>query len=137
VWAPNTAYAVGIIVTIGSYTYQCKTTHTSSAVFTTDTAKWTFFIGNIRLKKKPYMVHNINQAPDSPEGDIQLDADFAVNGSLKQVRLTNRLAIGTQVTVVKRQGIAWDSTVNILNDSTDVAKFLKAVPGTWYKDFKQ
>ena len=137
VWTPNTTYAVGIIVTIGSYTYQCKTAHTSSAVFTTDTAKWTFFIGNIRLKKKPYMVHNINQAPDSPEGDIQLDADFAVNGSLKQVRLTNRLAIGTQVTVVKRQGIAWDSTVNILNDSTDVAKFLKAVPGTWYKDFKQ
>jgi hypothetical protein len=137
VWAPKTLYAVGIIVTIGSYTYQCKTAHTSSAVFTTDTAKWTFFIGNIRLKKKPYMVHNINQAPDSPEGDIQLDADFAVNGSLKQVRLTNRLAIGTQVTVVKRQGIAWDSTVNILNDSTDVAKFLKSVPGTWYKDFKQ
>jgi hypothetical protein len=137
VWAPKTTYAVGIIVTIGSYTYQCKTAHTSSAVFTSDTAKWTFFIGNIRLKKKPYKVHNINQAPDSPEGDIQLDADFAVNGSLKQVRLTNKLAIGTQVTVVKRQGIAWDSTVNILNDSTDVAKFLKSVPGTWYKDSKQ
>ena len=137
IWTPNTAYAVGIIVTIGSYTYQCKTAHTSSAVFTTDTAKWTFFIGNIRLKKKPYKVHNVNQAPDSPEGDIQLDADFAVNGSSKQVRLTNKLAIGTQVTVVKRQGIAWDSTVNILKDSTDVAKFLKAVPGTWYKDFKQ
>jgi hypothetical protein len=89
------------------------------------------------LKKRPYKVHNVNQAPDSPEGDIQLDADFAVNGSAKQVRLTNKLAIGTQVTVVKRQGFAWDSTVNILNDSTDVAKFLKAVPGTWYKDFKQ
>ena len=137
IWTPNTSYAVGIIVTIGSYTYQCKTAHTSSAVFTADTAKWTFFIGNIRLKKKPYKVHNVNQAPDSPEGDIQLDADFAVNGSSKQVRLTNKLAIGTQVTVVKRQGVAWDSTVNILNDSTDVAKFLKAVPGTWYKDFKQ
>jgi hypothetical protein len=137
VWTPNTTYAVGIIVTIGSYTYQCKTAHTSSAVFTSDTAKWTFFIGNIRLKKRPYKVHNVNQAPDSPEGDIQLDADFAVTGSAKQVRLTNKLAIGTQVTVVKRQGIAWDSTVNILNDSTDVAKFLKAVPGTWYKDFKQ
>jgi hypothetical protein len=137
IWTPKTAYAVGIIVTIGSYTYQCKTAHTSSAVFTSDTAKWTFFIGNIRLKKRPYKVHNVNQAPDSPEGDIQLDADFAVNGSSKQVRLTNKLAIGTQVTVIKRQGIAWDSTVNILNDSTDVAKFLKAVPGTWYKDFKQ
>ena len=137
IWTPQTAYAVGIIVTIGSYTYQCKTAHTSSAVFTSDTANWTFFIGNIRLKKQPYKVHNVNQAPDSPEGDIQLDAEFAVDGSAKQVRLTNKLAIGTQVTVVKRQGIAWDSTVNILNDSTDVAKFLKAVPGTWYKDFKQ
>ena len=137
VWAPNTVYALGIIVTQGSYTYKCTIAHTSGTSFNRDSAKWTFFVGNIRLKKHPYKVHNINQAPDSPEGDLQLDADFAVNGTLKQVRLTNNLAIGMQITVVKRQGIAWDSTVSILNDDSNIAKFLKAVPGTWYKDFKQ
>ena len=137
VWAPNTVYAVGIIVTQGSYTYKCTTAHTSGASFNADSTKWKFFIGNIRLKKHPYKVHNINQAPYSPEGDLQFDADFSVNGSLKQLRLTNNLAIGMQLTVIKRQGIAWDSTVNILNDDSNIAKFLKAVPGTWYKDFKQ
>ena len=136
-WAPNTVYALGIIVTQGSYTYKCTIAHTSGTSFNGDSAKWTFFVGNIRLKKQPYKVHNINKAPDSPEGDLQLDADFAVNGTLKQVRLTNNLAIGMQITVVKRQGLAWDSTVSILNDDSNIAKFLKAVPGTWYKDFKQ
>jgi hypothetical protein len=137
VWAPNTVYASGIIVTQGSYTYKCNTAHTSGTSFNADSAKWKFFIGNIRLKKHPYKVHNINQAPNSPEGDLQLDADFAVNGTSKQLRLTTNLAIGMQLTVIKRQGIAWDSTVNILNDDSNIAKFLKAVPGTWYKDFKQ
>ena len=50
-------------------------------------------------------MHNINQAPYSPEGDLQFDADFSVNGSLKQLRLTNNLAIGMQLTVIKRRAL--------------------------------
>jgi len=136
-WSANTTYAIDAIVTVGSYTYKCITAHTSSTIFLNDNIYWSFFIGNIRLKKKPYKVHNINQAPYSPNGDIQLDADFAVDGTSKRIRLTNKLAVGTQVTVVKRQGIEWDSTVNVLNDNGNITKFLRAVPGTWYKDFKQ
>jgi hypothetical protein len=137
VWAPATEFTEGTIVVVASYTYKCLTTHTSSAVFNDDSANWQFFIGNIRLKKKPYKVHNVNQFPDSPEGDLQLDAEFAVDGISNEVRLTTPLADGTFVTVIKRQGTAWDSTLNILEDNNDIARFLKAQPGIWYKEFKQ
>ena len=135
-WASGVTYTVGTIVIVGSYTYRCTTEHTSSAVFADDSANWQFFIGNIRLKKKPYTVHNVNKAPYSPEGDMQLDADFAVDGVSQQVRLTHQLAPGTYVTVVKREGTDWDSTENIQFSNSKIARFLKASPGVWHTDFK-
>jgi len=136
-WAAGVVYNVGTVVTVGSYTYRCITQHTSSSKFSTDSSNWTFFIGNIRLKKTPYKVHNVNIAPYSPEGDVQLDADFAVNGTLSSIRLTNKLAVGTQVTVVRRTGTAWDGSINILNDDGDISRFLKATPGVWYTDYNK
>ena len=137
VWASGVEYTVGIVVNVGSYTYRCVTEHVSGLVFNNDSAKWQFFIGNIRLKKKPYQVHNVNQAVESPEGDIQIDADFAVDGVSKQLRLTNKLSFGTKVTVVKRTGVAWDDTTNILTADTKIARFLKGSPGVWYTSMKQ
>ncbi len=135
-WASGVSYNEGDIVNLGSYTYKCVTTHTSSTVFKDDSANWVFFIGNIRLKKKPYLVHNINQHPESPEGDLELDADFAVDGESSAIRLTTPLKFGTKVTVIKRQGFEWDSTVNIQQETTKIAKFLTATPGIWYAEFK-
>jgi hypothetical protein len=135
-WTLNTTYNIGTIVTVGSYTYRCTHAHTSSAIFNNDSANWNFFIGNIRLKKNAYKVHNVNKSPYSPEGDIDLPEDFTVDGVTKQLHLTNLLNSGTQVTVVKRTGTAWDSTVNIQNDTTKIAEFLKASPGIWYSDYK-
>jgi hypothetical protein len=135
-WASDVAYTVGTIVRIGAYTYQCIVNHTSSAIFNNDLSNWKFFIGNIRLKKAPYTVFNVNNGPYSPAGDVQFDADFAVDGTSSQIRLTNTLAIGTQITVIKQTGTAWDSSVNILNDSSKVATFIKAVPGIWYSEYK-
>jgi hypothetical protein len=135
-WTPSTSYTIGTIVNVGTYTYRCIANHVSSTVFSIDSANWKFFIGNIRLKKSPYKVHNVNNSPYSPEGDVQLDADFSVNGTNNQIRLTNLLNSGTQVTVVKRTGIAWDNTVNIQNDTSKIAEFLRASPGIWYSDYK-
>lgn len=137
VWAPNVLYVVGTIVTIGSYTYRCVVEHTSSVSFRNDSANWQFFIGNIRLKKEAYKVHNVNVAPDSPEGDVELAADFTVTGNTAALTLTNKLTFGTQVTVIKRQGTQWDSTLNIQNDDSKIAKFLKATPGIWYTELKK
>lgn len=61
-----------------------------------------------------------------------LDAEFAVDGITNQLRLTNKLDFGTRVTVIKRNGVAWDSTTSILDDTSKIAKFLKAAPGIWY-----
>jgi hypothetical protein len=131
-WAPGVSYIAGIVVEFGSYTYRCISNHTSSESFNTDDVNWTFFVGNIRLKKEPYKVHNINNHPDSPEGDIQLDADFAVDGVSNSLRLTNNLKFGTRVTVVKKTGVAWDSTVNVIDSDNKISRFLKAAPGVWY-----
>jgi hypothetical protein len=131
-WAPGVVYTVGSIVEFGSYTYKCVLNHTSDVLFNTDINNWTFFVGNIRLKKQPYNVHNINNYPDSPEGDIQLDADFAVDGVSNSLRLTNNLKFGTRVTVVKKTGVDWDSTVNVIDSDNKISRFLKAAPGVWY-----
>lgn len=136
VWAPNVAYEAGVIVEVGSYTYRCTTSHTSGTTFNKDSAYWSFFIGNIRLKKAPYTVYNVNEHAESPEGDLQLDADFSVNGDDSTIRLTTPLAFGTKVTVVKRHGNEWDSASNIQGLDTKIAKFLKASPGIWYTEFK-
>lgn len=133
-WASGVNYAVNDIVEVGSYTFRCLTAHTSSEVFKTDSTFWTFFVGNIRLKKKPYKVHNVDNAPESPDGDVQLDAEFSVDGTNNQLRLTHELSFGTRVTVIKRTGIAWDSTTNILDDNNKIARFLKAAPGIWYSN---
>jgi hypothetical protein len=131
-WVSGVSYTAGAVVDFGSYTYRCVSNHTSSDSFNTDAANWTFFVGNIRLKKAPYKVHNINNHPDSPEGDVQLDADFAVDGISNSLRLTTNLKFGTRVTVIKKTGVDWDSTVNVINSDNKISRFLKAAPGVWY-----
>ena len=138
VWTPNTIYKELDIVNVGNYTYQRKlgAAHTSKNTFANDNANWSFFIGNIRLQKQPYKVFNINQAPYSPAGDVTFDADFSVNGTANELRLTNKLAVGTTVTVVKRTLELWDSSTNIMNDDGKIASFIKAAPGVWYTHYQ-
>jgi hypothetical protein len=142
VWEAGATYSAGKIVRVGTYTYKCTLTHVSASTFTLDSDNWTFFVGNIRLKKAPYKMFNVNVSPDSPAGDVDFPADFSlvldVDGNpTAQLQLTNSLGIGTIVTVVKRTGIAWDSAINIQYDDTKVARFLKEQPGTWYTDGRQ
>ena len=136
IWTPGVDYTAGQIVRIGSYTYKCTLTHTSSTTFTLDSDNWTFFVGNIRLKKDAYQVFNVNKAPYSPAGDVDFAADFTVDGTSAQLVLATPLSVGTQVTVVKRTGTAWDSTINIQEEDNKIARFLKEQPGTWYTDVK-
>jgi hypothetical protein len=145
-WSSGVDYSIGKIVRIGSYTYKCTVAHTSGNVFVTDyltNGYWTFFVGNIRLRKNPYesnnpiQYHDINKAPYSPDGDVTLTADFTVTNTNQVVTLATAPSVGTQVTVIKRTGTVWDSEINILEDDNKVARFIKAVPGTWYTDAKR
>jgi hypothetical protein len=138
-WEASTSYAVDDIVTVGAYTYKCIVNHTSSNSFIADNTSWSFFVPNIRLQKDAYSVFNINKAPYSPAGDVEFPADFTVDGSTAKVTLTNLLDFGTKVTVVAQTGTAWDGknpggSINILNDNSEIARFIKAVPGIWYTD---
>ena len=134
IWAPIVNYKLNDVVEVGNYTYKCVVAHTSSNTFKADASKWIFFVGNIRLKKDSYKVHNVNVHPESTEGDVTFPADFAVDGSSTQLELTNSLTFGTRVTVIKRQGSSWDSKTNILDDNGKIARFIKAAPGVWYTD---
>lgn len=139
-WAAGAAYKVNDIVNIGSYTYRCTSAHTSSIQFKADSAHWQFFVGNTRLKKGSYTVHNVNNAQYSPEGDVTFDADFALiydanKNPTNQIKLTHALTIGTRVTVVKRTGVAWDSAIDLRLDNSKIANFIKAAPGSSYAEY--
>ena len=91
------------------------------------------FAAGVRLKKKPYNLYSVLNGPDSPAADDRFDAEFSVDGESQQVRLTETVPFGTTVTVVKRLGIDWDRLINIQDDNSKIAKFLKSTPGVSYK----
>jgi hypothetical protein len=149
-WLPNTNYFVGTIFSYASYTYKVTVNHTSGSTWgdVVNTIQqdgtiiarkisanlvYMFFIGNIRLRKRTYTMHNSNIAPNSPEGDITLSADFTVDGITNKITLLTPLRVGTRVTVIKRTGINWDIGLN--NDSK-ISNFLKATPGISYSPLR-
>ena len=140
VWASDIPYAVGAIVISGSYTYQATVAHTSKITFKQDynLGYWKLFVGNTRLKKTPYKVHHELQSSNASLNPDNLDqlmsAEFTVDGVSSAIRLTTPVDVGVKVTVVKRIGTDWDSTLNIQYDSGPITEFLKATPGIWYNN---
>lgn len=118
-WSEGVVYNINDIVNVGVYVYRCTHAHTSGSNFKYDRSNWNYFIGNTRLRKEPYAVYNVN------DGLVQFDADFAVDGTTKSIRLTNLLSINTLVTVVRRRGNMWVENQNELN-------FVNLVPGSEY-----
>jgi hypothetical protein len=118
-WMPNVFYNTDDIVTFGSYTYKCKSPHTSADSFKSDYDIWGFFVGNIRLQKTPYKVFNERLGIEEV-----FPADFSVNGIFKTVRLSQTFMLGdkTLITVIKRTGNKWVADQTIIN-------FINAVPG--------
>lgn len=133
-WESDVNYNEGDIVIVGSYSYKCITQHTSSLTFNNDRINWSFFIGNIRLKKKSYKVYNNNIHAESPQGDVYFDPDFVVDGEDNSIKLTNELKLGTRVTIIRKNGVAWDSTVNIREERSKIGNFITSVPGAPYRD---
>ena len=70
------------------------------------------FVGGYRLKKTSYSRFDLSlDYPDSPEGDRQIEADFAVNGTAG-VRLTTEAPINSRIVVIKKIGKIWGDEVN-------------------------
>ena len=85
------------------------------------------FVAGRRLRKHPMAIFDANTGPDSPTGDIQHEAEFSVNGTTGEVRLTEMPAAGVLIRVQKRLGRVWDPAgVGLANATTDQAKFIRA-----------
>jgi len=129
-WTELTDYSVGEIVLYGSSTFRCVIAHQSSSSFTDDRINWEFFIGNQRLKKHPYSMHNVETHWESTDGDVTFAADFSVDEITAGVTLLNDLNIGTKVIIIKKVGKVWyDPGTALVDSNNKVANFIKATEG--------
>jgi hypothetical protein len=126
-WAPNVSYLVGDIVIYGTYKYQCLVAHTSSSdIFNNFDTNWKLFVGNVRLRKDSYKIHHSYIHNESPEGDVELPADFSVSNATNVITLTDKLSDGTALTVIKKTGRVWQDPNTSLADSNNlISKFIK------------
>jgi hypothetical protein len=91
------------------------------------------FVGGRRLQKDSFKMYDATVAAYSPDGDIQYEAEFSVDGINEYIRLTKPVEPGTRITVIRRVGKTWydrgDTTVSngaSLSDATTaVARFLQ------------
>lgn len=86
------------------------------------------FVAGRRLRKTPITIWDESLGPDSPSGDKQLEAEFAVNKNVgAYVRLTEPPMKGSKVIVQKKVGQTWVTQGQRLVDAqTDQAKFVRA-----------
>jgi len=91
------------------------------------------FVGGRRLRKDAFKLYDATKAAYSPDGDVQYDAEFSVDGINEYVRLTDPVDPGTRITIIRRTGRTWhdrgDTTVSngvSLSEATSaVARFLQ------------
>ena len=65
------------------------------------------FVGGRRLRKDSISIFDENLGSNSPDADKILEAEFSVDGTLPQIRLTSPVSAGTRITVIKRTGKIW------------------------------
>jgi hypothetical protein len=90
------------------------------------------FAGGRRLRKDPVDVWVESNGAYSPTADETLEAEFAVDGATAFIRLTEPLAAGTRVTVIKRTGRIWyergettaSKGLTLLDNTTAIARFI-------------
>jgi len=88
------------------------------------------FVGGVRQRKDAYTLHDPIEHPESPEGDIDYPADFAVDGINSQVRLEHIPDTpGIRIQVVRKVLTPWnDLGKNLAESTNEVAYFLKTTP---------
>lgn len=90
------------------------------------------FVAGYRLKKTPFKLHDISIHGESPEGDVQYEAEFSVDGSSQTLRLTTPAPDDTKIVVVKKVGKIWnDFNTSLVESNNNIATFIKAAPGIW------
>ena len=86
------------------------------------------FANGRRLRKNPITVNDPLLGQDSPDGDYEIQAEFAVNRNEgAYIRLTSPPEADTTLIVVRRQGEIWNEPgVSLGKSNTEVSNFLRA-----------
>lgn len=90
------------------------------------------FVAGRRLKKDSVSIYDENLGGYSPDADVLTEAEFSVDGTSSNVRLTNAVPAGTRITIIKRIGRIWyerSSTaaskgITLLKNDTPFVRFL-------------
>ena len=92
------------------------------------------FANGRRLRKNPIEVYSVDNGQFSPDGDIYLEAEYAVNKNVgAYVRLTTPPQPNTVLTIVRKQGLIWNEVTDettgdykpLGQSNTKVATFLR------------
>ena len=92
------------------------------------------FANGRRLRKNPIKVYDVNEGQFSPDGDVWLQAEYAVNKNVgAYVRLTAPPEPNTVLTIVRNQGLIWNEIIDettgtykpLGQSNTEVATFLR------------
>jgi len=90
------------------------------------------FAAGKRLRKDPLAAYDETLGASSPAADIQLEAEFAVDGVANYIRLTTAIPAGTRISVIRRTGKVWydrgETTASagesLLENATPMAEFI-------------
>ena len=90
------------------------------------------FAAGRRLRKDPITVYDETLGASSPSADVQVEAEFAVDGETNSIYLTEIPPAGTRITVIRKTGKVWydrgettaTSGVTLLDNSTVIAEFI-------------
>jgi hypothetical protein len=111
-----------------------RTTWYRSTIPTTHSAcdQVEVFAAGRRLRKDPLSVYDETLGASSPAADVQLEAEFAVDGAANYIRLTTAIPAGTRISVIRRTGKVWydrgETTASagesLLENTTPMAEFI-------------
>jgi hypothetical protein len=65
------------------------------------------FAAGKRLRKDPITVYNEALGASSPAADVQVEAEFSVDGAASYIRLTSPIPAGTRISIIRRTGKVW------------------------------
>jgi hypothetical protein len=90
------------------------------------------FVSGRRLRKNPIDAYVESKGASSPAADEILEAEFSVNGTSPYIRLTESVAAGTKITIIRKLGRIWyersefaaSKGVTLLSNNTPIAEFI-------------
>jgi hypothetical protein len=92
------------------------------------------FVSGRRLRKNPLDIYVESDGASSPSADEIVEAEFSVNGTTPYIRLTESIAAGAKITIIRKLGRIWyersefsaSKGVTLLSNRTPIAEFIAA-----------